>query len=156
MRRTIHERLSRLFVGAAIGIVTVGGCAAMKSPEVWSLQTASEIPAAAGNVKVKAEKGGNTKVEVAVEHLAPATVAFGSPTYVVWIVPQTGSAGEPDIAGQAQNMGQLSVGGDLKGSFKTTTAFKTFEVIVTAEATPNVTTPGSNRVMTSAVIHLPT
>jgi hypothetical protein len=156
MRRTIHERLSRLFVGAAIGIVTVGGCAAMKSPEVWSLQTASEIPAAAGNVKVKTEKGGNTKVEVAVEHLAPAPVAFGSPNYVVWIVPETGAAGEPNIAAQAQNVGLLSVGNDLKGSFKTTTSFKTFEVIVTAEAAPNVTTPGSNRVMTSAVIHLPT
>ena len=156
MRRTIHERLSRVFVGAASGIVTVGGCAAMKSPEVWSLQTASEIPAAAGNVKVKAEKGGNTKVEVAVEHLAPATVAFGAPNYVVWIVPETGAAGEPDIAAKPQNVGLLSVGSDLKGKFNTTTPFKAFEVIVTAEATPNVTTPGSNRVMTSAVIHLPT
>ena len=130
--------------GALVGALAFAGCGTMSKEQTWSMNTTEKIPSAEGKVKVKAEKDGNTRVKVEVEHLAaPATVFEQAETYVVWLQPQTGAA---------QNVGVLNVSKDLKGELETRTAFKDFRVLVTAERSANVTTPSSFRVMNTQVV----
>ena len=92
------------------------------------------IPAAQGSVEATGTVNDNTALAVDVRHLAPPErVVPGATTYVVWVrnTPQ----------GEAQNVGALQVDGDLNGSLKTTTPYRSFQLFVTAEATPTVTMP---------------
>jgi hypothetical protein len=111
--------------------------------QTWTMSTTEKIPSATGKVKVKGEKDGNTRVKVEVAHLAQPASAFDASTYVVWLKPDTGDA---------QNVGVLSVGKDLKGTLETKTAFKDFQVIVTAEKDANVTAPLGAPVMDTRVV----
>ena len=139
-----------LIFGTAL-MLALGGCANKggmfgKSTQTWTMSTTPREPAAQGKVMVEAGENGNHNVKVAVEHLAQPGKAFpGATTYVVWIVPQ----GAPP-----QNMGVLNVGEKLSGEFDTSTTYKEFDVLVTAEAEPTATTPSGNRVMSSS-IHMP-
>src|SRR5499427_4375436 len=93
--------------GALMGALAFAGCGTMSKEQTWSMNTTEKIPSAKGEVKVKAEKDGNTRVKVEVAHLAaPATVFERAETYVVWLQPQTGPA---------QNVGVLNVDKNLKG-----------------------------------------
>ena len=130
--------------GALTGALAFGGCGMMGHEQTWSMNTTDKIPSAEGKVKVKAEKDGNTRVKVEVAHLAaPASVFERASTYVVWLKPQTGSA---------QNVGVLRVDKNLKGELETQTAFKDFRVMVTAEESPNVTTPSPHSVMNTQIV----
>lgn len=131
--------------GALAGTLAFGGCGTMRTKEsTWSMNTTDKIPSAQGKVKVAAEKDGNTKVKVEVEHLAqPANVFEEASTYVVWLKPEHGAA---------QNVGVLSVDKDLKGELETRTAFKDFSVIVTAEKNPHATTPSPHSIMNAQVV----
>jgi hypothetical protein len=63
----------------AFGLMT--GCATKEK-----LTGSSLVPAAQGIVKADKAKGGNTDLEVKVEHLAPAErVRSGAKDYIVWI-----------------------------------------------------------------------
>jgi hypothetical protein len=127
-----------------MGALAFAGCGTMSKEQTWSMNTTEKIPSAEGKVKVKAEKDGNTRVKVEVAHLAaPATVFEQASTYVVWLQPATGPA---------QNVGVLNVSKDLKGELETRTAFKDFRVMVTAEQSANVMTPGPFRVMNTQVV----
>jgi hypothetical protein len=100
--------------------------------------------AAKGEVKVKGEDNGNTRLSVNVEHLAsPEIVAPNTTTYVVWAKPRQG--------GQAQNLGALTVDSDRKGSLDTVTPLKNFEVIVTPEPSASVSAPSHSPVFTGVV-----
>jgi len=130
--------------GALTGALALGGCSSMTKEQTWSMNTTDRIPSAEGKVKVKAEKDGNTRVKVEVAHLAqPSSVFEQAQIYVVWLKPETGPA---------QNVGVLQVGKDLKGELQTQTAFKDFRVMVTAEESSNVTTPGPHRVMNTQIV----
>src|SRR5262245_57589178 len=130
--------------GALMGALAFNGCGTMSKEQTWSMNTTERTPAAEGKVKVKAEKSGNTRVKVEVAHLAPpATVFEEASMYVVWLKPQTGDA---------QNVGVLRLGNDLKGELETRTAFKDFSVIVTAERDANVTIPSPHSVMNTQVV----
>jgi len=127
-----------------IGTLAFGGCGSMSKEQTWTMSTAEKVPAAVGKVRVANEKDGNTKVKVEVQHLAQADEAFdNASTYVVWLKPQ---------AGEAQNVGVLNIGKDLKGELETKTAFKTFEVIVTAEKDANVMTPSGRSVLDTRIV----
>jgi hypothetical protein len=132
---------------ALVGALALGGCSSMSSrmrEQTWSMNTTDKVPSAVGKVKVASEKDGNTKVKVEVEHLAPPPAAFGeATTYVVWL-----KSGD----GHAQNVGVLNVSKDLKGELETRTAFKDFEVMVTAEKDANVTSPSGQSVMDTKVV----
>jgi len=133
--------------GTLVGALAFGGCSSMNSrmkEQTWTMNTTDKIPSAKGEVKVAPEKNGNTRVKVEVEHLAqPSTVFEDAKTYVVWLRPQTGDA---------QNVGVLKVGNDLKGELETRTGFKDFTVMVTAEASANVTTPSPHSIMNTQVV----
>jgi hypothetical protein len=127
--------------GALTGVLALGGCA---HEQTWTMNTTEMIPSAVGKVKVANEKDGNTKVKVEVSHLAqPSAVFDQTSTYVVWLKPESGTA---------QNVGVLSLNKDLKGSLETQTAFKDFQVIVTAEKDANVTAPSGRSVMNASVV----
>jgi hypothetical protein len=142
------QRLRRWGVtGVLVGALGLGaGCNTMDRAmgmQTWTLNTSDSVQAATGKVLVGSEKGGNTKVKVEVQHLAPpATVAEDSAAYVVWLKP---------AGGEAQNVGQLKVGKDLKGELETRTPFKHFQLIVTAEAQPNVRVPSGPPVMNQTI-----
>jgi hypothetical protein len=127
-----------------MGALAFGGCGTMGHEQTWSMNTTDKIPSADGKVKVKPEKDGNTRLKVEVAHLAqPAAVFNEATTYVVWVKPQHG---------HAQNVGILKVDKNLKGELETETAFKEFTVMVTAESSANVTTPGPYSVMNTQVV----
>jgi hypothetical protein len=91
------------------------------------------VPAARGHVEFNEEKGGNNKVNIKAEHMAPPSNLTPPRTaYVVWFQERDGSS--PAI------QGVLKVSKDLKGEFETTTPWKNFTVLVTAE---NETSPAS-------------
>jgi len=136
-----------------VGLV-LGGCATTRemmgganNGQTYTLNASPKVPAAAGHVSVSTEKDGNHTVAIDVEHMAePQKVFEGASTYVVWLI-APGSA--------PTNIGVLPVDKDLKGSLQTKTPFKTFDVEVTAEASPAATQPtDDNRVM-SASVRLP-
>jgi hypothetical protein len=126
-----------------MGVLALGGCTSMHE-QTWTMNTTEMIPSAVGKVKIANEKDGNTRVKVEVSHLAqPAAVFDQTSTYVVWLKPE---------AGTAQNVGVLSVNKDLKGSLETQTAFKDFQVLVTAEKDASVTSPSGRSVMNANVV----
>jgi len=127
-----------------MGALSFGACGTMGHEQTWTMNTTEMIPSAIGKVKVKGEKDGNTRVKVEVSHLAPPAAVFDqTSTYVVWLKPE---------AGTAQNVGVLAINKDLKGSLETQTAFKDFQVLVTAEMDPNVTSPSGRSVMNTSVV----
>ena len=91
------------------------------------------VPAARGHVEFNEEKGGNNKVNIKAEHMAPpSNLTPPRTTYVVWFQERDGSS--PAI------QGVLKVDKNLKAEFETTTPWKNFTVLVTAE---NETSPAS-------------
>ena len=143
--------LTRLaMVGTLAATLGFGGCASMSStpgraPQTWTLNTTATAPAAAqGQLKVSAQKNGNTGLKVEVEHLAPpSSINQEASTYVVWLRP---------AAGFPQNVGVLHLNDKNEGKLDTQTPFKSFEVMVTAEMTPFATAPSADRVMTAQVV----
>src|SRR5689334_14727732 len=98
----IGELKRFVMVGVAAAALAFGACSTTKSMfssgQSWTLSTSPKVPAATGKVVVKPESGGNARIHVEVEHLAPAERVFeGAPHYVVWIVPK--GAGLPQNVG---------------------------------------------------------
>jgi anti-sigma-K factor RskA len=97
------------------------------------LLASSLVPAASGTVNYEHDRNGNIKLHMQTKNLAaPERLTPGKTAYVVWIEPRDG---------QPQNAGVLKVNNDLKGSFRTTTASKAFDIKVTAEDNPAVSQP---------------
>jgi hypothetical protein len=91
----------------------------------YPLTATPVVPGAKGYVDVGKDKNGNTEVTLRVEYLPkPSSLTPPAETYIVWFRRQ---GSEPE------SKGQLKVDDNLRGEFKTTTNFKNFDVIVTAE-----------------------
>lgn len=111
------------------------GCAGHR----YHLVPAPSVPAASGSVQVKTDQNGNDVIDLKVKHLAePSALTPPSNTYVVWIQPP----GKPPI-----NQGELRVGDNLEGEFKTTTPYKRFQLFVTAENQAKVAAPSGQRLL---------
>jgi len=114
-----HTRLA-LFIAVTFLIATAA----------WSredkLTNTGVAPAAQGKILTSTDSNGNTVVEVKVQHLAtPQSLTPPQQTYLVWVRPR----GE-----QADLLGALRVDSDsLNGTYKGTTTYKDFDVIITAE-----------------------
>lgn len=103
-----------------------------------------DIPAAQGTVTATAADNNNTTIVVDVRHLAaPERVQPGATTYVVW----ARATGREDY----QNLGGLRVDKDLHGQLRTVTSLRAFDVIVTAEESPTVTSPARKRVLSATI-----
>jgi hypothetical protein len=121
---------------AALAVLAIGGSAWAK---IYTFQATSLTPGATGSVDAKTDKsGGNTNVNITVDHLArPTLLSPPANEYVVWIEPQDGAP---------QNQGVLRVGDKEKGDLKMTTTASKFKVMVTAETDQHPKAP-SNRVV---------
>jgi hypothetical protein len=82
-------------------------------------------PAAEGKVVTGTDRNGNTDVEIAVRHLAePQKLSPAKQGYLVWI---QAHGKQPEL------QGVLRVNENLEGTLKTSTPYKVFDVLITAE-----------------------
>jgi hypothetical protein len=108
-----------------------------------AMTTSAKVPGGEGTVTAGVAKHGNTSVSVHVNHLAPASkVAPDATVYVVWIQPTNG---------EIRAIGALTVDKDLTGTLEAVTPYKQFTVLVTPEASAEVSKPTHEPVLTSAV-----
>ena len=130
----------KLYVLALAGLTVLTSIGSAKE---FPLTAAPSIPGARGQVDVGHDKNGNTKVEVKVEHLAtPENLTPPRTVYVVWFK-------ERDA--EPLNQGLLKPGKDLKGTFRSVTPLKTFDVVITAESDPNTKSPAGSEIMRASV-----
>src|SRR6266478_6588141 len=88
-------------------------------------------PAAQGKISTETDRNGNTRVHVEVKHMAsPAALSPAKQAYAVWVQPRGQS---PEL------LGVLRVNDDLESSLNASTPQKDFDVLITAEDTPNPT-----------------
>lgn len=120
----------------AVAMLALGVAAWAKT---YTLMATSIAPGATGTVEAKVDKtGGNTNLDIEVDHLArPTLLTPPANEYVVWIQAQ---------GGQPANEGVLRVGNNEKGELKVTTSASKFTVLVTAETEAHPQAP-SNRVV---------
>lgn len=120
-------------------LLSTAGYAAKKYP----LTAASIVPGARGELKVDKDKNGNTRLSMAVQHLAnPANLTPPATAYVVWL---------QDRGGDAENRGRLKMDKNLKASFETVTPLKNFDLLVTAEQDLQAKTPTGPEVLKASV-----
>jgi hypothetical protein len=92
----------------------------------YPLAATPVVPGAKGTVDVGTDKNGNSEITLKVEYLPkPSSLTPPAETYIVWFRRQ---GSEPEA------QGQLKVDDNLRGTFKTTTNMKNFDVFVTAES----------------------
>lgn len=124
---------------AGLGSLSCGGTKDIQ------LMSSADIPAAQSTVKVSTTDNGNTRIDLAVEHLAaPERVSPGATVYVVWA---RGSAVET----QSQNLGALKVDDDLKGTIVAVTPLHSFELYITAEPSQMTETPTGKTLLYTTV-----
>ena len=126
---------------AILTLITAGVLVAAPAmaEKKFDMKTSSTVPAAEGRAIVEHDRNKNVQVTLEVRHLAkPQSLAPAKGTYVVWIQPE---GQEPN------NVGVLRVNDELKGDFRTTTPYKKFDLFVTAEDSPTVSTPSGTEIM---------
>lgn len=95
-------------------------------------------------MKASPTENGNTAVEVHVRHLAPpGRLDAAATTYIVWVQ----AAGET----APQNLGALRVDEKLRGTLRTVTPFRRFDVFVTPEPGPTAVTPTGRRLLSARI-----
>jgi hypothetical protein len=103
------------------------------------MQTASIVPGAEGRAILEHDRNKNIRVTLEVNHLAkPQSLSPAKETYVVWIQPE---------GQQPSNVGVLRINEELKGDFRTTTPYKKFDLIVTAEDSATASSPSGTEIM---------
>jgi hypothetical protein len=119
-----------------------------RAEQTWSLNGTQRTPAAEGKVEVAAKaKDGTRAIEVEVKRLAkPEAVFPETSTYVVWLKPE---------GGRPESLGVLKLDKDLDGKLKAKTPYKVFDIVVTAEASPDAMAPSVNNEVFSQRIYIP-
>jgi hypothetical protein len=143
----------RIVLLAGALLLPFGGASCSHMP--WSsssggtpMMASPRVPAAQGAVSVKDADNGNVKLAVSVKHMAPPEkVATGASSYVVWLKPlATGNDNEAP-----QNLGALAVNKDQEGEFDTMTAYRQFDIFVTAEPQPGSTAPTGEQLLSTTI-----
>lgn len=138
--------------GAVAGTLAFGGCSTTNSmlgrnQQTWTMKSEDATPAVQAKVQVATGEKGNRDLKLEAKHLAPAEAVFsGTRTYVVWLKPDDG---------RPLNIGILSPDKNDEAKLETMTPYTSFEIMVTAEETPQPTVPSSHEVA-SARIHVAT
>jgi hypothetical protein len=143
-----------LVMAGSFALAALPGCSSVglgsktSTPSI-ALQPGPDVPAAEGTVGTEVDANGNTRVTVAVRHLAPPDrLRQGAAVYVVWARPTGG-----DAQGQgAQNLGALRVDSDLRGTLETITPMRNFELVITAEDSPTTITPSQAQVLRAEIL----
>ena len=99
----------------------------------------SSVPGAVGKARLNKDKNGNLRLKLNVYHLAkPSSLTPAKQSYIVWV---QGRGKSPE------NQGQLQVSKKLEGKFETTTAFRDFDIFVTAEDNPRAESPSEPKLL---------
>jgi hypothetical protein len=118
-----------LALSIALSLMVTTGCATK-----YALQPADRTPAATGQIKANTDANGNRELEISVKHLPPASSLDQTfRTFVVWV--------RPGADATFRNVGQLRLDDDRRGELSTTTPYKSFDVMVTAEASGTSLSP---------------
>ena len=114
------------------------------SSNEYPMKASSNVPAAAGIVKVQRDKAnGNTKLDIRVWHLAnPSRLTPPANAYIVWVRPRDGAA---------MRTGAIRLDKDQKGEVKLVTVEKDFEVFITAEQSESADVPSDFQVLRADV-----
>jgi hypothetical protein len=122
-------------ISLALILAITFGLAATAWAGEYRMTNNPQDPAAVGKVKIEKDRNGNSGISMHVYHLAqPDTLTPPKTIYVVW-VQQKGDAKGPD------NMGKLTLNGDLAGAFHSVTPYKSFDLFITAEDNDKVAAP---------------
>lgn len=119
--------------GGCLALLAATGCA---GPSKYQVVGSTRAPDADGRITVQKVEGGNAMVTLDLDHLAPPSrMEDGATTYVVWFQKQ----------GQTPSrVGQLAYDiGRRTGTMRATTTDRQFGVLVTAERSGVVPTPGA-------------
>ncbi len=107
------------------------------------LAASPAAPSAQGILNISEGTQGKLEIKLDVNRLEAAEkVIPGASVYVVWAAPK----GETP-----QNLGELTVGDDLKGHLETRTPLRKFELFVTAEELRTASEPSGPRVLSARV-----
>lgn len=130
--------MKAFLLGLGLGLAA---CGSKPQTTSFPFEASSVTPAATGEVVTRSDDNGNTRLTVDVQHLAPPDrVAPGATVYVVW--------GTDVAAGStARNLGALRVDKDLRGKLEATTPLRTFDLMITAEASPGIEAPSGPPVL---------
>ncbi len=129
------------FAVCCLGAVLLIATAA--DARTFQLTASPAVPAANGKVDASKDKNGNTEVSLSAEHLAqPGMLTPPASNYIVWF---------QEEGRQPVNEGQMKVGKDLKGDFKTTTRFHNFKLFITAESDAQASAPSGQTVLSTTV-----
>ncbi len=108
------------------------------------LQPGTLVPGAQGVAKLGHDDNGNTLITVDARHLAPPShLTPPKNYYVVWIQPRDQ---QPQIAGIMTVDPKKE-----EASFRTPTAFKNFDVLVTAEDNPRPDQPSDVQILKGTI-----
>ena len=130
-----------------IAMLIATGMAAFScaGPKQLRLTTSPDIPAAQGTATISTTDNANTKIDLAVEHLAsPERVAPGTTVYIVWVRGNESGA-------QPQSLGALRVDENLKGSISAVTPLRAFDLYITAEPSQMSTVPTGKTLLSTTV-----
>jgi hypothetical protein len=107
------------------------------------LVNTGSAPAAQGKINTSKDRNGNTEVEIQVKHMAtPQSLTPPKQSYMVWVQPH---------GKDAELLGALRVNSDLGGSLKSSTTYKDFDVLITAEDEAKPATPSSTVILKGTV-----
>jgi hypothetical protein len=122
-----------------IALLAGAGCAT--TPQ--TMRSSTLTPASEGTVKVEPGADHALNLSLKVRHLAPAAKVWPeATTYVVWVQPRNAPP---------QNVGVLTMDSNLEGGLEATTPHHRFQVLVTPEASGQVSAPSHDAVFTSDV-----
>ena len=124
-------------------LVTTAACGGT----TFVLTPDAAVPFAKGEVAAAPAGGdnGNMEYTVTVEHLGdPAKLQPSATTYVVWVLPKKEDS-------TLQNMGALKVDADYNGELSFKSAFKSFDLTVTAEESADATKPTGRDILKTTV-----
>lgn len=128
---------SVLLLACSLGL---GACASSTQ-----MTPAQNAPFSEGEVDATYKSNGNGSVTVRVKHLGSASkLKSEATTYVVWLIPEG--------TGTAQNAGALIVDRDMEGTLDFQTSFKSFKLMVTPEASADVTSMTGPSVLSADVV----
>ncbi len=131
-----------LFFAAALSASALAGCGT-----TFAMKPDPSVPFAVGQVDASFEKDGNGTMKVKVQHLGdPGKLNPSATTYVVWIKPHSD---KQDV--KPQNMGSIKVDSDESGSIQFNTTFKGFDITITPEPAPDVTTPSGRDILMASI-----
>ena len=137
----------RVTAVALCGVLLMG-CSMFRGGDSHDfVMTGTPHTAAAGAGKVTTTDDGNTQISLQVKHLPPPEkISSEATAFVVWVKNNDEYSAEP------QNLGALKVDEDLDGSITAVTNLRSFDLYVTAEATPRVTTPTGETLLRTNVV----